>query len=68
MKIYQIWTLDLSHQVQDRSKKNSFRRSGPWVISYRSSHKSSQSGNPWRVVAGPTDRQTDGRSADNSVL
>jgi hypothetical protein len=48
MKIYGIWTSDPSHRVQDRSRKNSFRRSGSWVISYRSSHKSPQSGNPMK--------------------
>jgi hypothetical protein len=71
MKIYGIWTFDPSHRVQDRSRKNSFRRSGRWVISYRSSHKSPQSGNPMKsssVAYRRTDRQTDGRSADNSVF
>jgi hypothetical protein len=48
MKIYGIWTSDPSHRVQDQSKKKSFRRLGPWVISYRSSHKSPQSGNPMK--------------------
>ncbi len=62
MKIYGIWTSDPSHRVQGRSKKNSFRRLGPWAISYRSSHKSPQSGNPMKsssAAYGKTDGQTD---------
>ncbi len=66
MKIYGIWTSDPSHRIQDRAKKNSFRRLGHWAISYRSSHKSLQSVNPmksssaaYRQTDGQTDRQTD---------
>ncbi len=58
MKYKGNWTPDLSHRVQDRSKKNSFHGSGPWVISYRSSHKSPQSGNPMKCSSydGRTDK------------
>jgi hypothetical protein len=45
MKIYGIWTSNCSLGVQDRPGKKSILGSGPWVISYRLSHKSPQSVN-----------------------
>ncbi len=52
---------------KDRSQKNSFRGWGPWVISYRSSHKRARSANP--MESSSEDRQTDtGQSADIGVL
>jgi hypothetical protein len=49
------------------AQKKSFLCSGPWVMSYRSNHKSPQSINPVKSSS-VTDTRTHGRSADNSVF
>jgi hypothetical protein len=43
-----------------------YHNSDPWLISFRTSYKSSQSDNPLETRS--CDGQTDGQSADNSFL
>jgi hypothetical protein len=52
--------------VQDRSQNFFHHNSDPWLISFRTSYKSSQSDNPLETRS--CDGRTDGQSADNSFL